>query len=74
MKAFNCDLAILRPLLHELRLSSAAGIDEISAEHSNFADPCVAMCLSLYINMCLMHGFISSNFLDQVSNPIFFKS
>ena len=73
MKAFNCDVAMLRPLLHELPLSSAAGIDKISAEYPNLADPCIAMCLSLYFNMCLMHGFIPSNFLDTIINPIFLK-
>ena len=56
MKDFYCDVAMLRPLLHKLPLSSATGIDKISAEHLSFADPCIAVYLSLCFNMCLMHG------------------
>ena len=37
MKAFHCDVAMLRPLLHKLPLSSATGIDKIFAEHLSFA-------------------------------------
>ena len=54
----------------KLPLSSATGIDNISAEHLSFADPCIAVYLSLYFNMCLMHGFIRSNCLETVINPI----
>ena len=70
MKDFYCDVAMLRPLLHKLPLSSATGIDKISAEHLSFADPCIAVYLSLYFNTCLMHGFILSNCLETVINPI----
>ena len=71
MKAFYCDAAMLRPLLHKLPLSSATGIHKTSAEHLSFADPCIALYLSLYFNMCLMHGFIPSNRLETVIYPIF---
>ena len=70
MKDFYCDVAMLRPLLHKLPLRSATGIDNISAEHLSFADPCIVVYLSLYFNMCLMHGFIPSNCLETVINPI----
>ena len=70
MKDFYCDVAMLRPLLHKLPLSRAIGIDKISAEHLSFTDPCIAVYLFLYVNMCLMHGFIPSKCLETVINPI----
>ena len=57
-------------LLHKLPLSSATGIDKISVEHLSFADPCIAVYLSLYFSMCLMHGFIPSNCSETVIKPI----
>ena len=65
---------MLRQLLHKLPLSSATDIEKISAEQLSFANPCIAVYLSMYFNICFMHGFIPSNRLETVSNPIFKKS
>ena len=50
-----CDVNTVQSLMCKLPFNSAVGSDGISAEHICFA---VAFYLSLFFNMCILHGYI----------------
>ena len=64
------DADSIRSLLHKLPLRKAAGSDGLSAEHLIYADPVVCSAISIFINLCLIHGHIPRTCLDTVLTPI----
>ena len=53
----------------KLPFNSAVGSDGISAEHICFADSTVALYLSLFFNMCILHGYIAKPCINTVIVP-----
>ena len=64
------DADSIRILLYELPLSKAVGSDGLSAEHLICEDPVVCSVISIFINLCLIHGHIPTACLDTVLTPI----
>ena len=67
---YMCDLNTIQSLMCKLLFNSAVGSDGISAEHICFADSTVALYLSLFFNMCILHGYISKPCINIVILPI----
>ena len=60
----------IRSLLYKLPLRKAVGTDGLNAEHLIYADPVVCSVISIFINLCLIHGHIPTACLDTVLTPI----
>ena len=56
--------------MYKLPFNSAVGSDGISAEHICFADYTVAVYLSLFFDMCILHGYILKPCINTVIVPI----
>ena len=54
----------------KLPFNSAVGSDGISAKHICFADSTVALYLSLFFNICILHGYIFKPCINTVIVPI----
>ena len=65
-----CDVSTIQSLMCKLPFNSAVGSDGISAEHICFADSTVALYLSLFFNMCILHGYIPKPCINTVIVPI----
>ena len=52
---YMCDVNTIQSLMCKLPFNSAIGSDGISAEHICFADSTVALYLSLFFNICILH-------------------
>ena len=72
MDSLLSDADSIRSLLYKLPLRKAAGSDGLSAEHFIYADPVVCSVISIFINLCLIHGHIptATACLDSVLTPI----
>ena len=53
------DISTIQSLMCKLFFKSAVGSDGFSSEHICFVDSIVAIYLSLFFNMCILHGYIS---------------
>ena len=67
---YMCDVSTIQSLMCKLPFKSAVGSDGISAEHICFADSTVALYLSLFFNMCILHGYIPKPCINTVIVPI----
>ena len=67
---YMCDVNIIQSLMFKLPFNSAVGSDSISAEHICFADSTVALNLSLFFNMCILHVYIPKPCINTVIVPI----
>ena len=67
---FCCTPDVLGPLMCKLKLNSAAGADNITAEHLCYSDHSIKFYLSVLLNMCLSHGFVLKACLDTLLVPI----
>ena len=65
-----CYVNTIQSLMCKLPFNSAVGSKGISAEHICFADSTVALYLSLFFNMCILHGYISKSCINTVIVPI----
>ena len=54
----------------KLKLNCAAGANSLTAKHLCYSDHSVKRYLSIFINMCLSHGFVSKACLDTLLVPI----
>ena len=61
---------IIESLLYKLPLNSASGFDQVSAEHLGFADPSICEHLSVFINMCIIHGCLPETCMTTILTPI----
>ena len=67
---YICDVNTMQSLMCKLLFNSAVGSDGISAEHICFADSTVALYLSLFFNICFLHGYIFKTCINTVIVPI----
>ena len=67
---YTHDVNTIQSLICKLPFNSAVGSDGISAEHICFADSTVALYLSLFFNMCILHGNILKPCINTVIVPI----
>ena len=67
---YMCDVSTIQSLMCKLPFNSAVGSDSISAEHICFANFTVALYLSLFFNMCILHGYIPKPCINTVIVPI----
>ena len=66
---YMCDVSTIQSLMCKLPFNSAVGSDGISAEHICFADSTVVLYLSLFFNMCILHGYIPKSCINTVIVP-----
>ena len=67
---YMCDVSTIQSLMCKLPFNSAVGSVGISAEHICFADSTVALYLSLFFYMCILHGYIPKPCINTVIVPI----
>ena len=67
---YMCDVSTIQSLMCKLPFNSAVGSDGISAEHICFADSTVTLYLSLFFNMCILHGYFLKPCINTVIVPI----
>ena len=63
---YMCDVNTIQSLMCKLPFNSAVGSDGISAKYICFADSTVALYLSLFFNMCILHGYIPKPCIKQL--------
>ena len=63
-------LVVIQSLMCKLPFNSGVGSDGISAEHICFVDSPVALYLSLFFSMCIVHGDIPKPCINTVIVPI----
>ena len=65
-----CDVNTFQSMMCKLPFNSVVDSDGISAEHICFANFIVAHYLSLFFNMCILHGYIPISCINTVNVPI----
>ena len=67
---YMCDINTIQSLMCKLPFDSVVGSDDISTEHICFADSTVALYLSLFFDMCILHGYIPKPCIHSIIVPI----
>ena len=70
LSQYMSDVNTIQSLICKLPFNSAVGSDDISAEHICFANSTVALYLSLFFNMYILHGHIPKPCINTVIVPI----
>ena len=65
-----CDVNTIQSLMCKQPFNSAVSSNSISAKHICFANSTVALYLSLFFNMCILHGYIPKPCINAVIVPI----
>ncbi len=57
-------------VISDLETGKSPGPDSITAEHIKYSDPTVNVLLSIFVNCCIIHGFLPDGLMETFIVPI----
>jgi len=66
----SCTVELVDECMRNLKHGKAAGHDDLTAEHIQYAHPLLMVLISLLFNMVILHGMVPSDFARGIMIPL----